>query len=134
MTVTIALMGCGGRAAGPRDPAIAASGFPIGTFVKAFVEPTYGPGTLAWTFEADGRWAEIPLDGAPVGAFPIRGRFTVEGDLLILATDYPPGFGTSRHRWRVDGTSLWTTYQSSDFEEDAGWFALLDPAPWTPLE
>ena len=127
------LVSCTNRAASSPDPAIAASGFPIGTYTKSFVEPTFGPSTLAWTFGADGRWAEIPLEGAPVGAKPIRGTFHVDGDVLTIVTDYPPGFGTSRHTWRIEGGNLWTTYRSSDFAEDEGWFAMLDPVPWAPM-
>ena len=60
---------------------------------------------------------------------PIR----VDGDVLTIVTDYPPGFGTSRHTWRIEGGNLWTTYRSSDFAEDEGWFAMLDPVPWAPM-
>lgn len=129
-----ALAGCSARAPGAPDPTIAASGFPFGTYTKDFVEPQLGPARIAWTFEADGRWAEVPLDGAPVGATPIRGSYTVDGDVVTIATNYPPDFGTSRHVWRIADGRLWTTYQSSDFAEDADWFAMLDPIPWIPLE
>lgn len=133
LIATIFVAACAGRGGGAPDTAIAASGFPLGTYTKSFVEPTYGPSTLAWTFGADGRWAEIPLKGAPVGAKPIRGTFRVDGDLITITTNYPPGFGTSRHTWQVDGDSIRTRFQSSDFEEDAAWFAMLDPVPWTRL-
>ena len=133
LVVGALLLACARQAPGPPDPSIEASGFPVGAYTKQFVEPTFGPSVLAWRFEADGRWAEIPLEGAPVGARPIRGRFTIEGDELIITTDYPPGFGASRHAWRMDGDNLWTTYLSSDLPEDADWFAMLDPSPWVPL-
>ena len=130
--VTAVLAGCSTRAPGAPDPTIAASGFPVGTYVKDFVEPQFGPTRIAWTFEPDGSWAEIPLEGAPIGVPPIRGTYTISGDVVTLATEYPPGLGTSRHTWRsVDGR-LWTTYRSSDNPEDAGWFAMLDPIPWIP--
>jgi len=132
--VVAALAGCSGYAPGSPDPTIVASGFPVGHYVKAFVEPQFGPGRIAWTFEADGRWAEIPLEGAPMGATPVRGSYAVTGDILTITTDYPPGFGASRHTWLVTDGQLWTSYRSSDVDEDAEWFALLDPFPWIPLE
>lgn len=132
--LTAALAGCSARVAGSPDPSISASGFPIGTYVKDFVEPQFGPARIAWTFEADGSWAEIPLDGAPIGAKPIRGSYAVSGDVVTIATEYPPDFGTSSHAWRfVDGRLL-TRYQSSNIPEDADWFAMLDPIPWIRLE
>ena len=130
--VAAVLAGCAARTPGAPDPTIAASGFPIGTYVKDFIEPQHGPTRIAWTFEPDGSWAEIPLEGAPIGVPPIRGTYTISGDVVTIATEYPPGLGTSSHAWRsVDGR-LWTTYRSSDNPEDAGWFAMLDPIPWTP--
>lgn len=131
LVIALLAAGCAGEAATSPDPAIVASGFPVGTYTKRFVEPTYGPTVTAWTFAADGRWAEIPVEGAPVGAKPIRGTFRVDGDILTFVTNYPPGFGTSRHAWRLEGEDLWTTFLSSDNEGDAGWFAMIDPIPWT---
>lgn len=131
LAIAIVVAACVGGTPSSPDPVIAASGFPVGTYTKRFVEPTYGPTTLAWTFSPDGRWAEIPVEGAPVGAKPIRGTFHVDGDTLTMVTNYPPGFGSSRHTWRIEGGELWTEFQSSDFEEDAAWFAMLDPIPWT---
>jgi hypothetical protein len=128
------LAACSDRVPGSPDPTIASSGFPVGSFVKDFVEPQFGPSRLAWTFETDGSWAEIPLEGAPIGVPPIRGTYAVSGDVVTLATEYPPDLGTSRHTWRFADGRLWTTYQSSDNPEDAGWFAMLDPIPWIPLE
>ena len=132
--VAAAMAGCSDAVPGSPNPTVVASGFPVGQYVKDFVEPQFGPGRIAWTFEGDGRWAEIPLDGAPIGASPVRGSYTVTGEVLTITTDYPPGLGTSRHVWRVDGRDLWTSYRASDFAEDAGWFALLDSSPWVPLE
>jgi hypothetical protein len=131
VSLAIAAAACAGETSGSPDPAIAASGFPVGTFTKRFVEPIYGPSTLAWTFAPDGRWAEVPLDGAPVGARPVRGTFQVDGEILTIVTNYPPGFGSSRHTWRIEGDELWTEFRSSEFEGDAEWFAMLDPIPWT---
>lgn len=131
VVAALLVAGCAGEAPGSPDPAIVASGFPVGTYTKRFVEPTYGPTVTAWTFAPDGRWAEIPLGGAPVGAKPIRGTFRVDGDILTFITNYPPGFGTSRHAWRLEGEDLWTTFLSSDNQGDAEWFAMIDPIPWT---
>jgi len=134
LIVVALLAGCSERVQGPPDPTIAESGFPVGSFVKDFVEPQLGTTRIAWTFDPDGSWAEIPLEGAPIGVPPIRGTYTVSGDVVTLATEYPPDFGTSRHAWRFANGLLWTTYRSSDNPEDAGWFAMLDPIPWIPLE
>ena len=128
------LAACSGHVPGPPDPSIAASGFPVGTYVKDFIEPQFGPTRIGWTFDPDGNWAEIPLEGAPIGAPPIRGTYTVSGDVITIATSYPPDFGTSRHAWELRDGRLWTTYRSSDLPEDADWFAMLDPIPWVPLE
>jgi len=134
LLVAAALAACSARVPGPPDPTIAESGFPLGTYVKDFIEPQFGSTRIAWTFEPDGSWAEVPLEGAPIGVPPIRGTYTVSKDVVTIATTYPPDFGTSRHAWRFVDGRLWTTYESSDNPEDADWFAMLDRIPWTPLE
>ena len=134
LVVAAMLAACSTRVAGPPDPTIAASGFPVGSYFKDFIEPEFGPTRIAWTFEPDGSWAEILLEGAPIGVPPIRGTYTVSGEEVTMATEYPPNFGTSRHAWRFVDGRLWTTYRSSDNPEDAGWFAMLDPLPWIPQE
>ena len=63
---------------------------------------------------------------------PARGRYAVDGDHVTIATDFPPGLGTSVHTWRVEGEDLWTTFVSSDLPDDAAWFAELDRQPWRP--
>jgi hypothetical protein len=117
----------GGRTAPPD--------FPVGAYAKEFQDPFLGRMQIDWVFDPSGRWAEIPiaLDNQAIGASVVRGRFTVEGDTVTIAADYPPGIGTSRHEWRLDGDHLWTTFESSTNEDDAAWFALLDPTPWTLL-
>jgi hypothetical protein len=108
------------------------SGFPTGTFAKDIVDPPMGRVRLHWVFGPDGRWAEVPeaLDGQALPAPPVRGTYRVDGDLVTIATDFPAGWGTSSHRWRLDGDELWTTFESSDNPDDEGWFAMLDATPW----
>lgn len=134
LIVAAVLTACSDRVPGSPDPTIASSGFPVGTYAKDFIEPQLGATRIAWTFEPDGSWAEVLLEGAPIGIPPIRGTYAVSGDVVTLTTEYPPDFGTSRHTWRFVDGRLWTTYQSSDNPEDAGWFAMLDPMPWIALE
>jgi hypothetical protein len=138
---TIALLGatavlvlaCGSAPAPSRgvDPA---TGFPLGAFSKEFMDPELGRMRIDWVFAADGRWAEVPfpLDGQPQRAPVVRGTYRVDGDALTVATEWPPGWGTSRHRWRLDGDDLWTSFESSDVAADADWFATLDTRPWQP--
>lgn len=127
------LTACGSRGA-PIAPGIRPDGFPVGTFTKDFVDPQLGNVRLAWTFALDGRWSEVPfaLDGQTLPAPAVRGAYTVDGPIVTIATDYPPGWGTSRHEWRLGGDLLWTTFVSSDIAGDADWFAMLDVSPWTP--
>jgi hypothetical protein len=134
LIVAAALAACSDRVPGSPDPTIASSGFPVGTYTKDFIEPQFGSTRIAWTFEPDGSWAEVLLEGAPIGIPPIRGTYAVSGDIVTLATEYPPDFGASRHTWRFVDGRLWTTYESSDNPEDEGWFAMLDPIPWIPLQ
>jgi hypothetical protein len=124
--------GCADRGPSTTGPT-APPGFPVGAWSKEFLDPFLGRMEVNWVFEPSGRWAEIPiaLDNQTIGAGVVRGRFTVEGDTVTITTDYPPGMGTSRHAWRVDGDHLWTTLESSDLEGDAEWFAMLDRMPWT---
>jgi hypothetical protein len=128
----IAIAACAGSAAPPTAGVDPATGFPTGTFAKDFVDPPMGRVRLHWVFDPTGRWAEVPqaLDGQALPAPPVRGTFRVEGDIVTIATDYPPGWGTSSHRWRLDGDELWTTFESSDNPDDEGWFAMLDATPW----
>jgi hypothetical protein len=111
------------------------SGFPLGSFAKAFREPEQGHIRLIWTFGEDGRWTEVPvaLDGQTIMAPPIRGRYSVTGDEVTIEVTWPPDWGTSRHTWRWTGDGLWTAFESSTAPADADWFALLDTQPWTPV-
>ena len=113
---------------------IAASGFPLGSFAKEVRHPDLGHIRLVWTFEPDGRYAEIPfaLDGQTLMAPTVRGTYVVDGSTVTIATDYPPDWGTSRHGWRMDGDLLWTFFMDSDVPDDKDWFVALDSQPWMP--
>ena len=112
-----------------------ASGFPLGSFAKEVQDPELGRIRLAWTFEEDGRWAEVPfaLEGQSLNVPAMRGTYTVEGDTVTLATEFPPGWGTSQHTWRLDGDRLWTSFVSSTNPDDADWFKTLDDRPWVSI-
>jgi hypothetical protein len=90
---------------------------------------------LVWTFAADGRWVEVPfaLDGQAAPMTPVRGRWSTDGDALTITTDWPPDWGTSTHRWRLDGERLWTVFVSSDVPDDQDWFPQWDSQPWVPV-
>ena len=130
---SLALSGCVAASAPPsgRD---AATGFPFGVYSKEMTDPDLGRVRLDWIFGPDGRWAEvpIPLDGQPQRSPVVRGTYRVEGDLVTIATTWPPRWGTSEHRWWVDGDDLWTAFRASDVPGDAAWFAGLDSRPWRP--
>jgi hypothetical protein len=114
------------------DPA---SGFPRGVYAKEIDEPELGRIRLEWVFAPDGRWAEVPvpLDGQPQRAPVARGTYRVDGDAVTVAISWPPGWGTSTHRWRLDGDALWTTFVRSDVDGDAAWFGSMDIKPWRPV-
>lgn len=116
------------------EHSIAPSGFPLGAFAKEIQHPDLGRIRLVWTFEPDGRYAEIPfaLDGQTLLAPTVRGTYAVDGGTVTIATDYPPDWGTSRHGWRMDGDRLWTFFMDSDVPDDKDWFGSLDSQPWTP--
>jgi hypothetical protein len=116
------------------DHPVGPSGFPLGTFSKEMSDPELGRVRFVWDFEPDGRYAEIPLalDGQTLLAPTVRGRYTVDGSNVTIATDYPPDWGTSRHAWRMDGDVLWTVFLDSNVPEDKDWFEGLDSRPWTP--
>jgi hypothetical protein len=129
------VLAAGCSAASPsRDHAVGPSGFPLGTFSKELSHPELGRVRLVWDFEPDGRYAEVPLalDGQTLNAPTVRGRYTVDGSTVTIATDFPPDWGTSRHGWRMDGDRLWTFFIESDVPDDKDWFEALDSRPWTP--
>ena len=132
--LALALAACVAPAPPPSgvDPA---TGFPFGAYGKEIADPSLGRTRIDWTFGPDGRWAEvpIPLDGQRQPSPVVRGTYEVVGDELVVATTWPEGWGTSRHRWRTDGDDLWTVFLSSDIPEDADWFSMLDSQPWRPL-
>jgi len=135
LAIGLVAAGCVGAAQPARgtDPA---TRFPYGAYAKEITDPQLGRVRIDWVFGPDGRWAEIqiPLDGQPQGGPVVRGTYTVQGDTLTIATSWPPDWGTSSHRWRVDGDELWTAFVSSDVPDDAGWFAELGSQPWRPTE
>ena len=115
-----------------RLPATRPDGFPTGVFSKTFVDPFLGSVRLSWTFEPDGDWAEVPeaTAGQTLQTGPARGRYVVDGDLLTIEVDAPSFWGWHRHRWRLDGDRLITSYDDSELPEDAEFFAMLDRQPW----
>lgn len=108
--------------------------FPLGVYSRIIERPETGRMRLDWVFGPDGRWAEIPiaLDGQTQSAPVVRGTYRVDGDMLTIATTWPPHWGTSQHRWRMDGDALRTVFVASDIPEDADWFTSMDSTPWRP--
>jgi len=130
----VLVSGCATPAPTGSDHAIGPSGFPLGTYSKEISDHDLGRVRLVWVFEPDGRYAEVPiaLDGQTLKAPTVRGTYSVDGETVTIATDYPPNWGTSRHGWRTDGDRLWTVFIESDVPEDKAWFEGLDGRPWTP--
>lgn len=136
-TMVVLVVACAPAGEGSPTPSLGVeNGFPLGSFAKQIDDPQAGRVRLVWTFESGGRWAEVPfaLDGQTSIFPPVRGTWTVDGETVTIATDFPPGWGWARHAWRLVGDQLWTTYQSSDVPEDAGWFAMLDVEPWIRVD
>lgn len=132
LAVAIAMAGCVRSAATPPPSGVGPGGFPTGVWTKSYVDPFLGPMRLSWVFETDGDWAEVPEATAgqtfPTG--PARGRYIVDGDLVTLEVDSPVFWGWTKHRWRLDGGRLVTTYDDSELAQDREIFALLDRQPW----
>jgi hypothetical protein len=128
----VAVAGCAPAGQAPPPAGVRPDGFPTGVFVKSIVDPVLGPVRLAWVFDADGDWAEVPeaTAGQTLLSGPARGHFTVDGDLLSITVDAPSFWGDHEHRWRLEGDRLITTFEDSELAEDAGWFAMLDRQPW----
>ena len=81
-------------------------------------------GRFVWTFAADGTWTQVQqsLDGAPVNNPVFRGTFTVDGDQLVMITEFPEQYRDDglHYTWAVEG--------------DEVRFDLLDPPdPVLPL-
>jgi hypothetical protein len=131
LAAALAVVAC---AAGDTPPVagIRADGFPTGVFVKTLDDPDLGPLRLYWLFDADGDWAEVPeaTAGQAMNTGPARGHYTVDGDLLSITVDAPTFWGDHEHRWRLDGDRLITSYEDSEFPEDAAFFRDLDREPW----
>ncbi len=134
LVVVLVIAACVGGTAPARgtDPA---SGFPFGAYTQEITNPDLGHVRIDWVFGPDGRFAEIqiPLDGQPQRGPAVRGTYTVAGDTLTIATSWPPDWGTSEHRWRIDGDALWTVFVSSDIPDDTDWFTELGTRPWKPV-
>ncbi len=107
-------------------------GFPTGVWAKTYLDPFHGPMRLSWVFEPDGDWAEVPeaTAGQTLQTGPARGRYIVDGDLVTLEVDSPVVWGWTRHRWRLDGDRLATTFDDSELPSDRDFFELLDRQPW----
>jgi hypothetical protein len=132
LIAALAAAACSGPGSAPPATGVRPDGFPTGVFTKLFVDPFMGPMRLSWVFEPDGDWAEVPeaTAGQTIPTGPARGRYVVEGELVTLEVDQPSFWGWTRHRWRLEGDRLVTTYESSELPEDAGWFEMLDAQPW----
>jgi hypothetical protein len=133
--VLTAVLAAGGCATGDAPPpaGVRPDGFPTGVFVKSFVDPDLGPLRLYWIFDADGDWAEVPeaTAGQTISnTGPARGHYRVDGDLVSITLEAPPFWGDHEHRWRLEGDRLITTYEDSEFPEDADFFRMLDGRPW----
>lgn len=127
-----------GCAAGDAPPpaGIRPDGFPTGVFTKSFDDPLLGPIRLAWVFDADGDWAEVPeaTAGQTLRSGPARGHYTVNGELLSITVDAPSFWGDHQHRWLLDGDRLITTYEASELPEDREFFAMLDRQAWVRVQ
>lgn len=132
VTVLAIVAGCAGTSrSGAVQGSDPVSGFPLGAFAKEIDDPS-GRVRIVWTFEPDGRFAEIPqaLDGQRLDWPAVRGTWTADADALTIVASFPQDYGTMRHGWRVDGDQLWTFLISSDNPADKEWFATLDTQPW----
>jgi hypothetical protein len=132
LTALVSAAACGASGDRPPGAGVRPDGFPTGVFVKSIVDPVLGPVRLAWVFDADGDWAEVPdaTAGQTLLSGPARGHYTVNGDLLSISVAAPSFWGDHEHRWRLEGDRLITTFVDSDIADDAGWFEMLDRQPW----
>ena len=132
LAAILVVAACLGTSATPPPAGIRPDGFPTGVFSKSFVDPFLGAVRLSWVFEPDGDWAEVPeaTAGQTLQTGPARGRYVVDGEVLMIEVDAPSFWGWHRHRWRLDGDRLITSYDASELPEDAEFFAMLDQQPW----
>jgi hypothetical protein len=132
--VAVLLFAAACARAGDSPPAagVRPDGFPTGVFSKSFDDPDVGPMRLSWVFDPSGAWAEVPeaMGGQAFPSGPARGHYAVEGDLVTVDVDFPTFWGWTRHRWRLDGDRLITTFDDSEDPGDAGFFEMLDAQPW----
>ncbi len=132
--VAVLVGGCAAYLGAPPPRGATADGFPLGALAKELEHPEFGRFRLIWIFEADGRWAEIPiaLDGQRIMLPPVRGTFEIDGTTLTLVPDFPPGWAPTQHTWEMQDGSLQTTFASGT-PEDEGWFrSVVDGEPWRP--
>ena len=131
LVVAITAVGCATGDA-PPPAGVRPDGFPTGVFVKSFEDPELGPVRLAWVFDTEGNWAEVPeaMAGQTWPGGPARGHYTVDGDLLSITVDSPSFWADHQHRWRLEGDRLLTTFEHSDLPEDEEFFEMLDRQPW----
>ena len=132
LAVVVLVSGCALGDA-PPPAGVRPDGFPTGVFAKSIVDPEVGPVRLSWVFEADGDWAEVPESTAGrTLTWPVlRGRYTVDGDLLSINVDAPAATVAShRHHWELEGDRLITSLVDSDNPDDIDWFHMLDQQPW----
>jgi hypothetical protein len=115
----------------PPPAGIRPDGFPTGVFEKTYDDPELGPLRLSWVFATNGDWAEVPeaTAGQTIETGPLRGHYTVDGDLLSIRVEVPFSF-THEHHWELAGDRLITGYEHSDLAGDADFFAMLDRQPW----
>jgi hypothetical protein len=136
VAVSAIVAGCAGGASrsGVAQGTDPRSGFPLGAFAKEFNDPS-GRVRVVWTFEPDGRFAEVPqaLDGQALDWPTVRGTWTADAQAVTIVASFPEAYGTMRHGWRVDGDRLWTFLIESDNPDDKEWFATLDVQPWRRL-
>ena len=132
-----ALAACGGQAVPTPGPSAAPgtgaalTGHPlVGTWTTSVTKADIAAGGItdpaaqnensgqfSWTFGADGSWTAVQqsLDGSPITNPVFRGTYTVDGDKLVMATEFPTDYRDNglHYTWSIAG--------------DAATFDVLDP-------
>jgi hypothetical protein len=90
-------------------------------------------GRFTRTFRADGTWASAQesLDGSPIFNPAWRGTYTVEGDELGVAIDFPTQYqgDRERYRWAIEGGEL--RLAMLEPSDDPVARLLAESHPWT---